>query len=197
MYSHRVFIATYKWLQTLKPKKTASKVNFSIIHLVRIVCELTSSIIQTHYTRTTLFCLHLLSCSRSKTTEHLLQKQCTERAAFADAGAFFLERLLSGQFVSLVLCILPPLRQFCAFFLLFSFMHSSSSSSVSCSHLSPRASNSNPPYLKTANFRKALNAKSMFIGSKTFFTSQDRLYTSAPEMAWNIQMSMNNNSINA
>ena len=39
--------------------KTESKVNFSIIHLVRTVCELTSSIIQTHYTRTTLFCLHL------------------------------------------------------------------------------------------------------------------------------------------
>ena len=36
-----------------------SNVNFSIVHLVRTVYELTSSIIQTHYTRTTLVCLQL------------------------------------------------------------------------------------------------------------------------------------------
>ena len=44
------------------------------------------------------------------------------------------------------------------------FLHSSSSSSVSCSHLSLTALYSNLPYLKMANFRKALNTKSMFIG---------------------------------
>ena len=48
-----------------------------------------------------------------------------------------------------------------------------------------------------ANFRKASNAKSMFISLKTFLTNQDRLYISAPEMAWNMQMSTNDNSINA
>ena len=63
------------------------------------------------------------------------------------------------------------------------FVQSSSSSSVSCSHLSPTASNSNPPYRKMANFHKASNAKLMFIGLKTFLTNQDQPYTSAPEMA--------------
>ena len=43
----------------ISQNKTKSKVNFSIIHLVRTVCQLTSSIIRTHYTRTTLFCLRL------------------------------------------------------------------------------------------------------------------------------------------
>ena len=43
--------------QSVKTKQCQS--NFSIIHLVGTVCELTFSIIQTHYTWTTLFCLHL------------------------------------------------------------------------------------------------------------------------------------------
>ena len=43
----------------ISQNKTVSQVNFSITHLVRTVCELTSSIIQTHYTQTTLFCLYL------------------------------------------------------------------------------------------------------------------------------------------
>ena len=43
----------------ISQNKTVSKVNFSVIHLVRIVCELTLSIIQTHYTQMTSFCLHL------------------------------------------------------------------------------------------------------------------------------------------
>ena len=36
-----------------------TKVTFSIIHFVRTVCELIFSILQTHYTQMTLFCLHL------------------------------------------------------------------------------------------------------------------------------------------
>ena len=69
-------------------------------------------------------------------------------------------------------------------------LHSSSSLSVSCSHLSPRASYSNPPYLKIDNFRKASNVSSkwMFIGLKNFLTNRGRPYTTAPEMAWNMQM---------
>ena len=46
----------------ISQNETVSNVNFFfIIHLVRTVCELTSSIIQMHYTQSqmTLFCLHL------------------------------------------------------------------------------------------------------------------------------------------
>ena len=89
--------------------KTLSKVNFSITHLVRTVCELTSSIIQTQYTRMT-FCLHLQKSFSIRTAEHFLQKQCTMCAAFADADVSFLEWLLSGR------SLFP---WFCAFFLLF------------------------------------------------------------------------------
>ena len=76
------------------------------------------------------------------------------------------------------------------------FMPSYSSSSLSCSHL-PTASKPNPPYLKKADFHNALNAKLMFIGIKICLTNQDLLYISAPEMAWNMQTSTNNNSIHA
>ena len=77
------------------------------------------------------------------------------------------------------------------------FVHSSSSLLVLCSHLSATASNSNLPYLEMANFHKALNAKLMFIGLKTFLTDQDWPYTSAPEMASNMQVSTYDNFINA
>ena len=43
----------------ISQNEAMSKVNFSIIHLVRTVCELTFTIIQTHYTQTTLICLRL------------------------------------------------------------------------------------------------------------------------------------------
>ena len=43
----------------ISQNEAVSKVNFSITHLVRTVCELKFSNIQMHYTRTTLFCLHL------------------------------------------------------------------------------------------------------------------------------------------
>ena len=79
----------------ISQNEAVSKVNFSTIHLVRTVCELTFSIIPTHYTRATLFCLHQRK-SFSKTAEHFLKKQRTVCAAFADADASFLERLLSG-----------------------------------------------------------------------------------------------------
>ena len=44
---------------SISQNEAVSKVKFSTIYLVRTVSELTFSIIQTHYTRTTLFCLHL------------------------------------------------------------------------------------------------------------------------------------------
>ena len=96
-------------------------------------------------------------------------------APLADADTSFLGQLLSGQ------SLFP-----------WFFVHSSSSSSVLCSHLSPTAS----PCLEMANLHKALNAKPMFTGVKTLLTNQDRPHTSAPEMAWNMQMSTNGNSIN-
>ena len=52
---YQIFLCMHH--QSIKTKM--STVNCSIIHLVRTVCEHTFSIIQTHYNRTTLFCLHL------------------------------------------------------------------------------------------------------------------------------------------
>ena len=72
--------------------------------------------------------------------------------------------------VLLSLMLTPPFLNGCCLIgvCFLGFEHSFSSSSVSCSHLSPTASNSNPPYWKMANFRKVLNAKSMFIGLTNF-----------------------------
>ena len=73
--------------------KTVSKVNFSIIQLVRTVWthifNYTDALHSDDY-----FVYIYESCSQSKTAEHFLQKQCTVCAAFADAS--FLKRLLSG-----------------------------------------------------------------------------------------------------
>ena len=98
------------------------------IHHVRTVCELTFSIIQMRYTRTPLFCLHL-------------------------------QNFFSKNNAPCVLHSLMPTRPFlngcCLVGVCFlGFMHSSSSSSVSCSHLS--MTSSNLPYGKTANFHKVL-----------------------------------------
>ena len=61
----------------ISQNKSVSKVNFSIIHLVRTMCELTSSVIQTHYTDNFILFTSAKSRSRSKTAEHFLQKQWT------------------------------------------------------------------------------------------------------------------------
>ena len=82
--------------------------------------------------------------------------------------------------------LLMPIRHFlnscCLIGACFLGFFHSSSSLVLCSHLSLTVY-SNPPHLKMTNFRKASNAKSKFIGLKTFLTSQDRPYISAPKMA--------------
>ena len=52
----------------------------------------------------------------------------------------------------------------------------------------------NPPYRKMANFRKVLMQSWCSLVQHTFLTDLDWLYTSAPEMAWNMQMSTNDNS---
>ena len=93
--------------------KTVSKVNFSIIHLVRTVCELTSSIIQTHYTRTTLFSLHLRKSfsieDRKTLSPKAMHPVCCCRWCWR---VLFWTVVVWSEFVSLVLCILPPLRWF-------------------------------------------------------------------------------------
>ena len=95
----------------ISQNKTVSKVNFSIIHPERTVCELTSSIIQTHYTQTTLFCLHLRKWFSTEDRRTLSPNTMNH--------VWWCRRILSGTdvwsvFVSLVSCILPPLRWFCA-----------------------------------------------------------------------------------
>ena len=117
-----------------------------------------------------------------KIAERFLQKQCTVRAAFADADAFFLEWLWSSRSLS---------PWFCAFLLkLLLFV----------GFVQPLITNSfeysNTPYLKMADFC-ALKAKFMFISLKICLINQDPPYISAPEMAWNMQMSTNDNSIHA
>ena len=151
----------------ISQNKTVSKVNFSIIHLVRTVCELTSSIIQTHYTRTTLFCLHLRKLFS-------IEDRRTNTFSYSN--------------VPCVLLSLMPMRRFlnscCLVRVCFlGFVRSSSSSSVSCSHLSSTASNSNPPYRKMANFRKVSMQSRSSLLCQTCLTNKDRLYTSAREMA--------------
>ena len=73
------------------------------------------------------------------------------------------------------------------------FVHSSSSLSVSCSHLIPTALNSNLPYRKMATFHKVLMQSRCSLVQQTFLTNQDWLDTSGPEMAWNMQISRNDN----
>ena len=86
---------------------------FSIIHLVRTVCELTSSILQTRYTRTTLFCLHLQKSFSIKYHRTLSPKTMHRVCCF-----HWCWRVPSWTVVvwsenfSLVSCILPPLRRF-------------------------------------------------------------------------------------
>ena len=104
----------------ISQNKTVSKVNFSTIHLVRTVCELTSSIIQRHYTWTTLFCFHLRKSFLIENHRTLSPKTKHHLCCFR-----WCRHVLSwtvvvwSEFVSLVLCILPPLRRFRVFFRLF------------------------------------------------------------------------------
>ena len=83
---------------TIKTKQCQRTIFVSIIHLVRIVYELTFSIIQIHTgTQMPLFCLHVLKSFSIEDCRTLSPKQCNVRAAFTDADVSFLERLLSGR----------------------------------------------------------------------------------------------------
>ena len=105
----------------ISQNKTTSKVNFSIIQLVKnSVRTHIFNLIQTHYTRTTLFCLRL-------------------RKSFSIEN-----RRISKNNAPCVLLSLMPTRPFlnvcCLVRVCFlGFMHSSSSLLVLSSHLSPTA----------------------------------------------------------
>ena len=73
-------------------------------------------------------------------------------------------------------------------------LHSSSSSSVPCCHLLPSALFTNPPWWLTSVKLQMESWCSLVY--QTFLTNQDRPYTSATEIAWNMQISTNDNSIN-
>ena len=97
----------------ISQNKAVSKANVSIIHLVRTVCELTFSIVQTHYTRMTLFCLCMPKSSSIKDRKTFFPKTMHHMCCFR-----WCQRVLSwtvvvwSEFVSLVLWILLSLRQF-------------------------------------------------------------------------------------
>ena len=123
---HRFFTRFFADAPPISQNKTVSKVNFSINHLVRTVCELTSSIIQTHYTQTTLFYLHVRKLFSIEDRRTLSPKTMHHVCCFRWClHSLSWTVVVWSEFVSLVLC----------------------------SHLST-ASNSNPPYRKTANFHQ-------------------------------------------
>ena len=97
----------------ISQNEAVSKVNFSIIHLVRTVCQLTFSIIQTHYTRTTLFCLHLRKSFSTEDRRTLSQKTMHSVCCFHWCRRFLSWMVVVwSEFVSLVSCILRPLHRF-------------------------------------------------------------------------------------
>ena len=91
--------------------------------------------------------------------ENLQEGDQSPVAALNLTRSFLLVSLVLQSFRR-VSCSLVLRQAHCPFFLLFVSM---------CSHLSRTASNSNLPYLKMANFRKASNAKSVFIGLQLFW----------------------------
>ena len=97
---------------TNQSKRSSVKGQFSIIHLVRTVCEPTFSIIQMYYTRTTLFCLHLRKSFLIEDHRTLYPKTMYH-VCFC-----WCRRILSwmvvvwSEFVSLISCIFPPLYRF-------------------------------------------------------------------------------------
>ena len=101
--------------QPISQNEAVSKVKFSSIHLVRTVCELTFSILQTHYTRTTLFCLQL---HLRKTFSIKGHRTLSQKTMHCVCGSCWHWCVLSwavvvwSEFVSLISSILPPLRRF-------------------------------------------------------------------------------------
>ena len=97
----------------ISQNKTVSKANFSIIHLVRTVCQLASSIIQTHYTQMTLFCLHLPKSFSVEDRRTFSPKVMHRVCCFCWCRSVLSWTVVVwSEFVSLVSCILPPLHRF-------------------------------------------------------------------------------------
>ena len=92
----------------ISQNKTVSKVNFSIIYLVRTVCELTSLIIQTHYTRSTILFTSAKVVLQLGPHNTFFKKKkhhvcCLRRCPHVLSWTV----VVWSEFVCLVLCILP------------------------------------------------------------------------------------------
>ena len=124
----RIFKFLTSFFLQMHHQSVKTKVNFSITHLVRTVCQLTTSTKQTRYTWTTLFCIHLRN---SFSIEHRRTLSPPKNTPCALLSLMLTRPFLSG-FGLVGVCFLR-------------FVHFPSSSSVSCSHLSPTA-------MKMANF---------------------------------------------
>ena len=160
--------------------KRVSKDTFSVIHLVKRVCELPFSIIQTHCRTGTLW--HSDAFILFTSTQVVLDKD--GRTLSPKATHRFVQHLLMPTFYFLNgWCLIGTC--FLAFFLFL----------VLCSHLSLTV-NSNSPHLKMTNFHKALNAKSLFIGLTNFFDQSGLAVHFSPVNGLNMQMSTNENSTN-
>ena len=127
----RIFLRMHN--QSVKMKQCKRSI-FLSFHLARTVCELTSS--------DTLHSDNFILLTSAKV---VLNRR--PQNTFSKNNTLCVLLLLT--------LTLPSLNGSCLVRVCFlGFVHSSSSSSVSCSHLSPTASN--PPYWKMANFRKVL-----------------------------------------
>ena len=156
-------------------KQNSVKGQFCIIHLVRTVGELTSSIIQMHYTWTTLFCLclrKLFLVEDHKTPPKTMHPVCCFCWCW---HVLSWTVVVWSEFVSLVSCILPPLHQFLA------------------------ATHHQQLLIQTRHIRKmakfrSFNAKSMFIGLTNFFDHSGLAIYFSPGNDLKYAMSLKDNS---
>ena len=132
-------------------------------------------------TRAPLFCLRLLKSRLLASAKVVLDKRpykISSKAMHRVCCFYWCQHVISWmadiwlELVSLVSCILPPLPRFRA---------------VTCYR---------PLCLQTRHmWRWLTSVKLMFTGLTNFFNNQDRRYTSVTEIARNVQMSTNDNSI--
>ena len=132
----RFFTGFFADAPPISQDKTVAKVNFSVSDHVRTVLELTSSIINTDT-------LHLDDFILFTSAKVFLDQRPQNTFSKNNAPCVLLSLMLTCPFLN-GCCMVR------VYFL--DFVFSSSSSLVSCSHLSLTASNSNPPYRKMATF---------------------------------------------
>ena len=99
--------------QSVKTKQCQRSILLLIIHLVKTVCELTSSTIQTHYTPTILVCLHLRKSFSIEDHRTLSPKTMHCVCCFSRCRRSLSWTVVAwSEFVSLISCILSPLCWF-------------------------------------------------------------------------------------